>query len=76
MAVVALCVLLSSVALLGVAKVDECQVYYGGLIFPEGARRNPEHGLHWSKTQSEFVNHFDGVPSWICAGIIITIRSI
>ena len=53
MAVVAICVLLSSVVLLGVAEVDECQVYYGGLIFPEGSRRNPEHGLHWSKTQSK-----------------------
>lgn len=40
-------------ALLRAAEVDECQVYYGGLIFPEGSRRTPEHGLHWSKTQSE-----------------------
>ena len=43
---------MASLALLVAGEVDECQVYYGGLIFPEGSRRNPEHGLHWSKTQS------------------------
>lgn len=52
MAALVLCAL-ASLALLGAAEVDECQVYYGGLVFPEGARRNHlEHGLHWSKTQS------------------------
>jgi hypothetical protein len=52
MAVLIWCVL-ASLALLVAGEVDECQVYYGGLIFPEGSRRSPEHGLHWSKTQSE-----------------------
>lgn len=33
---------------------DQCQVYYGGLVFPDGARRSLEHGIHWSKTQSEY----------------------
>lgn len=65
MAVVALCVLLSSVALLGVAEVDECQVYYGGLIFPEGSRRNPEHGLHWSKTQSESITSMECLARYV-----------
>lgn len=51
MAVLTLCVL-AWLALLVSGEVDECQVYYGGLIFPEGSRRSPEHGLHWSKTQS------------------------
>ena len=51
MTIVSWCVL-ASLALLVAGEVDECQVYYGGLIFPEGSRRNPEHGLHWSKTQS------------------------
>ena len=52
MALLSWCVL-ASLALLVAGEVDECQVYYGGLIFPEGSRRNPEHGLHWSKTQSK-----------------------
>lgn len=30
---------------------EQCQVYYGGLVFPEGSRRSLEHGMHWSKTQ-------------------------
>ena len=51
MSVLTLCVL-GCLALLVAGEVDECQVYYGGLIFPEGSRRSPEHGLHWSKTQS------------------------
>ena len=32
---------------------EQCHVYYGGLVFPEGTRRPIEHGLHWSKTQSK-----------------------
>jgi hypothetical protein len=32
---------------------EQCQVYYGGLVFPEGSRRSLEHGMHWSKTQSK-----------------------
>ena len=33
---------------------EQCQVYYGGLVFPEGSKKPLEHGMHWSKTQSEF----------------------
>ena len=32
---------------------DQCQMYYGGLVFPEGSPRTVEHGMHWSKTRSE-----------------------
>ncbi len=32
---------------------EQCQLYYGGLVFPEGSRPSLEHGMHWSKTQSE-----------------------
>ena len=32
---------------------DQCEFVYGGLIYPEGRPSSVEHGLHWSKTQSE-----------------------
>lgn len=32
---------------------EQCPFVYGGLIYPEGRPRSVEHGLHWSKTQSE-----------------------
>lgn len=41
---------------------DECQVYYGGLVFPEGSHRSLEHGMHWSKTRSEWKNVLVSLP--------------
>ncbi|XP_064404972.1 peroxiredoxin-2-like [Halichondria panicea] len=32
------------------SQLDQCQVYYGGMVFPDG-RRSMEHGIHLSKTQ-------------------------
>lgn len=34
------------------AQFDQCQVYYGGMVFPSG-KRSMEHGIHLSKTQSK-----------------------
>ena len=43
-----------AVTVLAAAQTQEqCAVYYGGLVFPEGGRKTVEHGMHWSKTQSE-----------------------
>jgi len=41
------------VAVVAAQNQEQCHVYYGGLVFPEGSRRTVEHGLHWSKTQSK-----------------------
>lgn len=40
---------------LGQSAKEQCQVYYGGLVFPDGSQpqRSLEHGMHWSKTRSE-----------------------
>ena len=40
------------VAVIAAQNPEQCHMYYGGLVFPEGSRRPVEHGLHWSKTQS------------------------
>ena len=32
---------------------EQCEFVYGGLVYPEGRPTSVEHGLHWSKTQSE-----------------------
>lgn len=48
--------LLSLAGLLAVLRAqndEHCPMYYGGLVFPDAGRRTVEHGLHWSKTQSE-----------------------
>ena len=34
---------------------EQCEFVYGGLVYPEGRPPSVEHGLHWSKTQSECV---------------------
>ena len=39
-------------AVIAAQNPEQCHMYYGGLVFPEGSRRPVEHGLHWSKTQS------------------------
>lgn len=41
-----------SAAVIAAQNPEQCHMYYGGLVFPEGSRRPVEHGLHWSKTQS------------------------
>ena len=40
------------VVVIAAQNPEQCHMYYGGLVFPEGSRRPVEHGLHWSKTQS------------------------
>ncbi len=42
-----LCLLQSAVC-----QVDQCHLYYGGMVFPDG-KRSMEHGIHLSKTQSK-----------------------
>ncbi len=37
------------------SQLDQCQVYYGGMVFPDG-RRSMEHGIHLSKTQSKYMH--------------------
>ena len=53
-----LCVLVAALLGLGGAQSniqEQCHVYYGGLVYPEGSKRTVEHGMHWSKTQSRLL---------------------
>ena len=55
-------------AVIAAQNPEQCHMYYGGLVFPEGSRRSVEHGLHWSKTQSRV-----GVAEvkWSLNGVLI-----
>ena len=56
--------------LLVMTAKDECQMYYGGLVFPEGSHRSLEHGMHWSKTRSKQDNS-SATSYWLSVTLIL-----